>query len=178
MRFCLFSATSFFSSSRCSASLAVAVVQSHRTRLRARISGKCLCWPVVQSPNTRLRARISGNCLCWSVVLSDFRLPGIFFLLVDSPAPGLRNVQFTMRSSPAVMRHFSRESCSQMRFDDLFFWCSHHPLSRNQGSEHQILHCQDAALHPPAPLVLPVAPFALCYAVVCFLDYSLPGRLS
>ena len=90
------------------------------------------------------------------------------FLLVDSPAPGLRNVQFTMRSSPAVMRPFSGESCSQMRFDDLFFWCSHHPLSRNQGSEHQILHCQDAALHPH-PLVLPVAPFALCCAVVCFL---------
>ena len=75
-----------------------------------------------------------------------------------------------MRNRLPVMRAFSGESLRQMRFDDLFFWCSHHPLSRNQGSDSDV---QGSA----PPLVLPVAPSALCCAVVCFLDFSLPGRL-
>ena len=59
-----------------------------------------------------------------------------------------------MQKRPPVMRPFSGESCSQMRFDDLFFWCSQHPLSRNQGSEHQILHCHAAAPHPPRSVLV------------------------
>ena len=53
-----------------------------------------------------------------------------------------------------------------MRFDDLFFWCSHHPLSRNQSSEHQILHCQAAALHPPRSVL--VTTFVLARSTIGF----------
>ena len=86
----------------------------------------CFCGAVVQSPHTRLRARTRGYLLLWRRSTIGFSLswPN-FFLLVDSPAPGLRNVPFTICISPAVMRHFSGESCSQMRFDDLFFFGAH-----------------------------------------------------